>query len=533
MRISSLQIFDIARRSMADASQEMTKTQEQLSTGKRVLTPADDPVAATKILQLTDELSSIDQYLKNIDIAETNLSLEESVLKGVTGVIQRMQELAVSAGNTATLTPSEYKAMASEVGTRLDEMVNLMNTQNAGGDYIFGGYKSTQPPFEGNTFSGFQYQGDEGRQLIKVAANTTVAATDSGKELFMDVGSSNPTVDTSASSANRSSPPAQISVGQVIDREAFEEFYPKDMVITFNAQSAVSPPGQNYTVTERTSGQVIAANQQYVGGETIELNGVQLQISGNPQSGTAATPANRNFGADLPQTFPVDFSPPNNQTFSVTVGGRTERLVLDSPIANLGDLVNTLNDPVNGNANRLDNLDLTVDAQGFQMPLGVNMSFSAGTAEINDVLGLDTVNGSQSNDGVTAQPGDRFFVESSEKQGILTTLTRFKNAMENYDGSAEGKEALSDVVAETLDNLGNAHTSVLEVQTSIGARINTLDSTRDLHLDTEVLSKEVLSRLRDVDWAEATTRMSQQTLILQAAQQSFLRVSQLNLFSQL
>src|SRR5688500_15365617 len=120
MRISSLQIFNVARDSMSKVNQEVAHTQEQMSTGLRVLTPADDPVASTKILQLTDELSNIDQYLKNIDIAENNLALEESVMDNVVGVVQRMQELAVAAGNTATLTDNEYQAMAAEVSARMD-----------------------------------------------------------------------------------------------------------------------------------------------------------------------------------------------------------------------------------------------------------------------------------------------------------------------------------------------------------------------------------------------------------------------------
>ena len=62
MRISSSQVFDIANRGMADLTQQLLKTQSQISTGMRVLTPADDPVASTKIMQLNDELASTKQY---------------------------------------------------------------------------------------------------------------------------------------------------------------------------------------------------------------------------------------------------------------------------------------------------------------------------------------------------------------------------------------------------------------------------------------------------------------------------------------
>jgi flagellar hook-associated protein 3 FlgL len=533
MRISSLQIFNIARDSMAKVNEGVVQTQEQMSTGKRVLTPADDPVASTRILQLTDELASVGQYLKNIDIAENNLNLEESIMNNVVGVVQRMQEIGVAAGNTASLTDNDYKAFAAEVSTRLDELVNLLNTQNANGDYIFGGYKSAAKPFIGDAFSGFQYQGDDGQQFIKVANNTKVAATDSGKSVFLDTKSANNTVQTSASPSNTANPPGSISVGQVVDQLEYDDFYPEDIVITFNAESNLTPPGKNFTAVERSTGRVIVANQAYVPGEEIQLKGVGIRITGSPASGAPAIEATRFFGADVLPAFPVNFSAPNDESFTVTVDGRTERLVLDTNITNVADLVATLTNAGNGNANRLANLGITVDAQGFHMPQGVNMTIANGTANSDAVLGLNSAVGTSSTDGQRAQAGDRFFIDSSEKQGILTTLARFKEAMETFDGSQESKDSMSAIVASTLSNLANGLTSVVDVQAKVGARLNTLDSTRNLHLDTQLISKEVMSDLRDLDYAEAATRLSQQTLILQAAQQSFIRVSQLSLFDRL
>lgn len=533
MRISSLQIFNVARTSMAEANREIVKTQEQMSSGSRILKPSDDPVASIKILQLTDELAKIDQYLKNVDVAENNLVTQETVLKGVVNVIQRAQELAVNAGNTAALTQSEYRSMATEITARIDEVMNLLNTRNANGDYIFGGYKSMQEPFVGDTFSGFRYQGDEGQQFIKVANNTSVASTDSGKSAFLDVPSANKTFTTVASSANTSNPPARISLGQVVDQQAYDDFYPEDIVISFNADTNIHPPGKNFTATERSTGRVIVSNQPFNPGDPIELKGVSVNIAGAPASGTPAIAARHMFGTDLPQSFPVDFSAPNQSTFTITVNGRVERLVLDRPLNSVDDLVNTLTDPNNGNARRLNNVGVTVDRQGFHMPAGLNMTVASGSAEIDAVLGLNASAGTTSTNGQPAKAGDRFFIESSEKQDILTTLVRFRDVMQNYDGSVEGKSRISEVVAATLSNLANGLDSVVDVQTKIGARMNTLEATRDLHLDSQLLTKEMRGKLRDVDYAEASTVLAQQTLIMNAAQQSFLRVSQLTLFDRM
>src|SRR5690606_2925035 len=153
-------------------------------------------------------------------------------------------------------------------------------------------------------------------------------------------------------------------------------------------------------------------------------------IIGSPASGSPAVPATRLFGADVLPAFPVNFTAPANESFSITVGGRTERLVLDGNITNAADLVANLTNTGNGNAARLARLGIQVDIQGFHMPAGVNISIASGTSNIDSVLGLNASTGSVSIDGRQAEAGDRFFIESSEKQSVLTTLARFKEAME-------------------------------------------------------------------------------------------------------
>ena len=532
MRISSLEIFNIATNSIAKVNEGLVQTQEQMSTGRRVLTPADDPVAATKIMQLTEEIASIKQYQNNINIAENNLFLEESTLNSVSNLVQRVQELAVQAANTATLSLNEYQVLATEVDARIDELLNLVNTKNANGDYIFGGYKSTQEPFTGSPLTGFRYNGDDGQQFIKVANNTTVAATDSGKRAFVDIESSTNTVNTYASSANTSNPPLEMGIGRVVDQLEYDRFYPEDIIITFNADTNISPPGKNFTATERSTNRVILENEPYIAGREYNIKGVSFRMTGSPVSGIAATPATRVFGSESSLSFPQDFFT-TPETFTMSVKGKSETFILDSVISSTADLSTVLNDSTNGNAQKLARLGLTVDAQGIQMPDGLNLTVSNGSATIDDVMGLDTQNGSTSTNGVQAQAGDRSFIDSSKKQDIITTFARFAEAMREYDGEIATRENLSDTVAQTLDNLANAQTSILDVTSTIGARMNTLTSTRELHFDSEVVNKEVLSDLRDLDYAEAATRLSQQSLILQAAQQSFIRVSQLTLFSQL
>lgn len=421
MRVSTLSIYTQANRSFDNASQAIARTQEQISTQRRILTAADDPVAATRIQQLNRNIAGVEQFNRNIDIAENNLALEEVTLNGATNLLQRIQELAVQAGNTAVLSPSEYQSLADEINIRLDELVSIANTQNSNGDYIFSGFNSDEQPFTGDSINGYQFNGDEGQLRIQIDEGTTIASNDTAKAIFVDVPSDQNNVATSVNPNNRSSPPLSISVGNIVDQEAYDEFYPEDIIIQFNEDADVVPAGKNFTVTERSSGKVIEANRVYTSGEPITYNGVELTITGNP--------ASADTGAGL--------------------------------------------------------------------------------------------------------TGDQLFVDSADTQDVITTLLRLRDALNGFDGSPEGVDRLENSVASSINNLRNAQASISEVVSSIGARNNVLSSTRDLHADTTLVSRELLSSLSDLDTAEAISRLQLESFVLEAAQASFIRVSGLSLIDQL
>ncbi|MDX1802010.1 MAG: flagellin, partial [Marinobacter sp.] len=98
---------------------------------------------------------------------------------------------------------------------------------------------------------------------------------------------------------------------------------------------------------------------------------------------------------------------------------------------------------------------------------------------------------------------------------------------------ASGQQAFNELISESLKNLDNGQESILKVQTELGGRLNAVDSTRAFLEDSSVYTKGIQSDLRDVDYAEAVSRLSFQSFILQAAQQSFAKVSQLSLFDRL
>jgi len=623
MRVSTSQIYSIATLGMSQAQSAVTKTQEQMATGKRVLSPADDPIAATSILSLNMEIARTEQYTKNIDVAENSLNLEETSLQTVVDLVHRMRELAVKAGNTTVNTAKDYEVLAAEVETRIGELLNLQNTRNAGGQYIFAGYQSGTKPFVDDGGGNYKYVGDEGQLRLQASASVSVAVSDSGKKVFVDIPSSHNTFNTSESPTNKALPPAIITVGQVIDQEEFDKLYPDDLVVTFTKSGA----SINYNVTQKSNGKQWLVDQPYMSGADINVAGTRFQILGNPYPGEAAIAADLGFGA----VGAFDFSLVNTP-ISIRVGGKTETLLLDQNVTNAADLAAAFNTP--GNAAKLANLGITVDAAGFHSPTGLNIQVGNGTANTDTALGFPTqgagtssvnlpfafaaaqnfsvtpltfqleVNGKTENilfnqnitnatdlanafnnpanaaqlarlgltvtdqgiisnsnavvtikggnamlDSVTGlntqgagtsstrgrlvTPGDSFFVDSTDKQGLLTTLSRFNEAMKSVEDTPESKAVLAELVAKTLTNLENSITSLVAVQSEVGARLNTLESSKDLNLDVTLFSKTVLSDMQDLDYADASIQLSMQSFVLSASQQSFAKVSQLSLFTYL
>jgi flagellar hook-associated protein 3 FlgL len=186
MRISTSQIYQQGVNTMLDAQSKLAKTQQQLATGQRILAPSDDPFAATRILQLNQVIETTGQYQRNANLADVRLGLEENALSDIGDVLQRVRELAVRANND-TLSAGDRSAMAQEVRTSLDGLLQLANTQDSNGEYLFAGFQIESQPFSDDGAGNFTYNGDQGVRSLQIGANRKVSIGDSGDAVFMRI----------------------------------------------------------------------------------------------------------------------------------------------------------------------------------------------------------------------------------------------------------------------------------------------------------------------------------------------------------
>lgn len=185
MRISTSWAQQLGLNAMLDQQARLSKTQMQLASGKKILTPSDDPVGAARLVDLDHRIKQTEQYQSNLESARQRLWLQESVLQNAVDVLQQVTELGMQ-GLNGTNTPSDRNSIAIEMEGLRDHLLKLANTQNANGEYIFAGFKSKTPPFTqiAAPGGGFSYDGDSGQRNIQVGMERTIADGNPGDSVF-------------------------------------------------------------------------------------------------------------------------------------------------------------------------------------------------------------------------------------------------------------------------------------------------------------------------------------------------------------
>lgn len=400
MRVSTSTIHDTNLNAVLKQQGDLFKTQQQVSSGRRLLTPADDPIAAIQALDVKQSVSINAQYKTNRENAASSLGLVENVLQSVTTLIQNVQEVTVNAGNP-TLTDKNRDGIVAELRGRLDELVGLANSTDNSGQFVFSGYQGDTKPFS-QTASGVQYNGDQGQRLTQVSDRRQLAVSDSGSNVFERIKNGNGVFVTAASPTNNGT--------GIVDKGIVENpasLTGNEYEVNFSVAAGVT----TYDVVNTTTGTTVSAANAYVSGEAIAFDGVQFTIKGEPENGDQFTLA---------------------------------------PSSNVS-LFTTLND-----------LIAAVDAPSSGQPGGTRLTNNLNTA---------------------------------------------------------------------LNNLEHSLDHILTTRASAGAKLQEIDSLDSFGSDLDLQLQSTLSRLQDVDLAEAISTLNQQKLFLEAAQRSFATVSKLSLFN--
>ncbi len=258
---------------MQEQQARLAQTQMQLATGMRLTTPADDPAAAVRILELKERIDTTNQYLDNTSLATARLQLEESTLSQVTSNLQRFRELVLQ-GNNDSNDHISRMAIAGEMRQLLDAMVGMANSRDANGEYVFAGTMTQTEPFAA-TAAGYTYSGDSQQHLVQISPQTQIADGDPGDAVFMNIPDGNGTFSVTATAGNSGS--GVIDAGSVTDITAYVE---DTYTITFLTAD---------TYEVRDSALALVTSGAYTEGEAITFNGIETDITGEPAAGDTFT----------------------------------------------------------------------------------------------------------------------------------------------------------------------------------------------------------------------------------------------------
>ncbi|MDH5545536.1 MAG: flagellar hook-associated protein FlgL [Gammaproteobacteria bacterium] len=343
-RISSAMMTKFALDAMLRQQGELSNTQLQITTGKRILAPSDDPYGSARAINLQESTAITNQYQVNIQYADNRLGEEEGLLQGIMTALQRVREMAVYANNDSQ-TVETRRYIREEILLLKDQVVSLANATDSNNEYVFSGYKGKSRPFSYDlSLNDYVYNGDDGKRELKIGTTTKIEVNDDGQDVFMEVRDGNGRFSVWEDPANQGT--GIIDPGAVVGTYVPDTYQVKFMPSTsalpnqpveyyvtnskgqvIISGSGVAPPGGFLYANEAayfaailaaTDTGVVYQDSEIIG---LEQYGIQTSISGEP---TATGPITA-VGPATQDTFTI--KPSNYQNIFKTIKNLEDALV--------------------------------------------------------------------------------------------------------------------------------------------------------------------------------------------------------------
>ncbi|PVZ40330.1 flagellar hook-associated protein FlgL [Pseudomonas sp. CC120222-01a] len=272
MRLSSATIYNQNLNSMLSQQAAYQEAALEVSSGTRVVNPSDDSLAAAQAVTVRQSIAANEQYADSRAAITTSLSQEESTLDSINDAITSAMSLVVQAGN-GTLSDADRESLATSLQGIYDTLVTLANSTDSNGNYLFSGYQSQTPAFAENADGEMVYQGDDNVVTQQVSATQSMASGDNGATIFLSVSSSAGFV----AEAGDNTGTLTFAGPDIADTSAtnYGEAFTLTFSIADDGTTQYSVDGQDPV--------------PYTDGDTLEINGLSLTLSGTPAEGDSLT----------------------------------------------------------------------------------------------------------------------------------------------------------------------------------------------------------------------------------------------------
>jgi flagellar hook-associated protein 3 FlgL len=521
MRISTNQFYDTSAANYQKNFAKVLKTMEESSSQVRVNTAADDPVGASRLLQLGTQAAMLDQYETNTKTIRATLGTTEAVMESIGNVLQRARELSVSAGN-AGYTDADRQATASELGQIEEQLLSLMNSKDENGKYIFAGSKGDTIPFTRNDDGTYSYNGDQVTLDLPIGDTMSMATNSTGWEVFQQA------VNTSRSQVTMTAPAVNdgrvvLSDGQVSSSVSYNSKFrsgePYTVEFVSGTQLKITDSlGNDVTAEASQGGSFDPASKS---GQAVKFRGVELTLNINLQTGDdpATVLPGRTFTlAAKPDTFVPTRSPGNPTAVQITGSEITDPVAYHASFPT-GSAVLKFTSATDF---ELYAAPLTADSRPVSSgTLAGNVATASGVSF--------TLNGAPAAD-------DQFSVaiNTHETQNILDTVSQLKKALNTpTNGDPLEVQKLQASLASGIGNLTSGTDQLSSARSSVGGRGQSLDTQSGTNQSLVLANSQTQSSIRDSDSAEVLIRLTMQSTMLQASQLAFSKIAQLGLFNKI
>jgi flagellar hook-associated protein 3 FlgL len=339
----------------------------EIATGQTLLDATTDPGAAGLAIQVAGQINHLSYDANNAQSGAQSIQTGLGALQQVATLIDQLRQAAVQ-GASAGSTPATRQALVSVAQNGLQQLVQLANSQDETGRYIFAGSKANAAPFQVGPGGQVVFSGDAGTNAIEIAPSLTVPVSVSGQQIFANIPAGNSGVSVTASGSNAGSayavPQGITSVSQVAAERVAGTQYEIDFVsggsggsLGYTVTSGSGSPGS--ATFSATSGTV--ASGSFSAGSDLLFGGVDVRVDGTPAAG---------------------------DRFVVRTGAST------SVFQTVQDLISALQTPLGGGQpssptqQQLENVIANLDGAQASV-LSAEASLGSGLAEIQSVQGQD------------------------------------------------------------------------------------------------------------------------------------------------
>ncbi|MBN0978010.1 flagellar hook-associated protein 3 [Pseudomonas hygromyciniae] len=539
MRISTEQFFNTSTARYSSNFSNVTKTQQQIDSGVRIQTAADDPVGAARLLLLQQQQDMLGQYAGNISSMKNSLNSEESVLDGINTALQRAGELALQVGGKGGggISDAERKAVAVEIGEIEKQVLSLLNSKDSSGHYLFAGGKSDTPPYARNSDGTYSYQGDETPLSLKVSDTLSMVVNDTGKSIL-----------ESTVNAGRTQATATVNDGKVLVSggivtspstydSSFTDGQPYKLTFISSTEYTVSDAAGNDITSQTLGNGKFDATKE--GSASVTVHGVTFDISQKlgdtkPGAESDAEYKDREFTLQSkPDSFSISRTPSNTSSAQLAGGTITSQAEYGSTFPNKGAVIKF----TSSTAYEVYAQPITADSKPVSN--GTVVPGTPAQPGPPPVLATpDSVTAAGVKFDLTGAPGigDQFAVGSNthKTQNALDTLSQLRQALETpSDGDPIAQAMVTDVVNSAITNIKTSMAQVDSVRGSIGARLNSLAIQETENTSMVLANKSTTAAIGDTDMATASVDLAFQKAMLEASQLAFVKISQLSLFSKM